>query len=144
MKRLPVLALLCLVACGLVPDPRDQFVGTWKGPASQTLNGPGGSNTVSGEETIAITESTEAGKIVITGDICTYKATVKDEVTFAIDASSCTFPVEQCSVNLNTSSGSGTRTGTNLKVSLAANFTMTCGSQSANGTATTTVDATKQ
>lgn len=116
---------VCLLALGATAcgDPRLEFIGTYKGPASTLVRFSDGSSEKypKGEVTLSITAPEGSDKLVFNGK-CGMTATVRNDLQFVLDKKAC--PSERvslgtisCDLVETITGGTGTRDGTTLSIS---------------------------
>lgn len=153
MKKLALVALL--LSCGggtsMGPvdagDPRAAFLGDWVGSFTSTTTFSGQSSTAQGSTTWEFTDSSvSSDRVEWRTKACDYQAKVTSETSFIVDPVNCSGQSTDggCLVTVSITTGTGTRSGTSLSVTLSGNVAAQCGGGVQNGTLTTRFDGSHQ
>ncbi len=136
--------VLAALGCGGSGDPRDSFVGQYNTTNVVTITGNGVTSSSTATDTMSITTSSTANKIVLPDKGCNLTATVTSDTSFTIDPIRC--PPSQngsCTQVLNVTQGSGSRSGTTLNITASGDAAETCGSQTTTFNFSLVTTATK-
>lgn len=124
-EHVPLLFVLVIAGCH---DPRDEFVGVWKGAMKTTVRFSDGSSRAypHGEATLVINAPPRSNELTFNGD-CSMTAVVHDDRAFTINKKAC--PLEritvpgasgtstvECELVETVTGGAGSRSGDALTV----------------------------